>query len=154
MKRSNNVLRFLYLIFLLVFAATAVNVFIVSIFKIHIRSNTNYGEYVENASVVKEVVHAKRGTIFAGTGEIIAQDKETYDVICYLSESRIGYGNKPAYVDDPITTATVLASVLDGDETEIFKLLSQKNLYQTEIGLCGKNISEEQKAEIEERLKK
>ena len=149
MKRSNNVLRFLYLIFLLVFAATAVNVFIVSIFKIHIRSNTNYGEYVENASVVKEVVHAKRGTIFAGTGEIIAQDKETYDVICYLSESRIGYGNKPAYVDDPITTATVLASVLDGDETEIFKLLSQKNLYQTEIGLCGKNISEEQKAEIE-----
>ena len=131
MKRSNNVLRFLYFIFIIVFAATVVNVFVVSLLKVHIRSNTNYGDYVENASVVKEVVHAKRGTIYAGTGEIIAQDKDTYDVICYLSDKRIGYGNKPAYVDDPITASTVLASVLDGDETEIFRLLSQKNLYQT-----------------------
>ena len=55
MKRSNNVLRFLYLLFILVFIATAFNVVIVSIFKVHIRSNTNYGDYVENASVVKEV---------------------------------------------------------------------------------------------------
>ena len=88
MKRSNNVLRFLYFLFIIVFAATAVNVFIVSIFKTHIRSNTNYGDYVENASVVKEVVHAKRGTIFAGTGEVVAQDKDTYDVICYLSDKK------------------------------------------------------------------
>lgn len=149
MKRSNNILRFLYIIFGVVFLAVVINVFLVSVLKYHIRSNTNYGDYIENASVVKETVHAKRGSIFAGTGEIIAQDKDTYDVICYLSDQRMGYGNVPAYVDDPATTASVLATVLEGDQTEIFKLLSQKNLYQTEIGLCGKNISEEKKKEIE-----
>lgn len=149
MKRSNNILRFLYLIFTLVFVAVTINVFLVSIFKLHIRSNTNYGDYIENASVVKETIHAKRGTIYAGTGEILAQDKDTYDVICFLNENRIGYGNVPAYVDDPVTTSSVLAKVLDGDQTEIYRLITQKNLYQTEIGLCGKNITEEKKREIE-----
>ena len=149
MKRSNLILRFLYFLFIIVFIAVAINVFVVSIFKYHIRSNTDYSDYIENASIVKETIHAKRGTIYAGTGEPIVQDANTYDVICYLSDKRIGYNNKPEYVDDPFKTATVLASCLEGDQNEILSLLSQKNLYQTEIGLCGKNISEEKKEEIE-----
>ena len=149
MKRSNRILRFLYILFFIVFIAVVINVFIVSIFKVHIRSLKDFSAYTESASTVRENIHAKRGTIYTGTGEVIAQDKETYDVICYLSENRIGYGDVPAYVDDPSTTASVLATVLEGDETEIYKLLTQKNLYQTEIGLVGKNISEEQKEKIE-----
>ena len=149
MKRSNTILRFLYFLFIIVFIAVAINVFVVSIFKYHIRSNTNYSSYIENSSIVKETIHAKRGTIYAESGEPIAQDANTYDVICYLSKSRIGYGNKPEYVDDPVKTSSILATVLDGDQSEILKLLSQSNLYQTEIGLCGKNISEEKKLEIE-----
>ena len=149
MKRSNNILRFLYFIFIIIFIFTAINVVIVSIFNYHIRSHTDYSSYVENASIVKENIHAKRGTIYADTGEIIVQDENTYDVICYLDESRIAYGNVPAYIDDPITTSTLLANILEGDQNEIYRLITQKNLYQTELGLIGKNISEKKKEEIE-----
>lgn len=150
MKRSRAVLRFVYFILILFFIAAVVNVFAVSIFQIHLRSNTSLSDYIKNVSVVTDTVHSKRGNIYSSSGEVVAQDAVTYDVICYLSENRIGINNQPAYVVDKVKTAQVLAQVTGGDYSEIYyNLTANPNLYQTEIGLAGKNLSQEQKEEIE-----
>ena len=150
MKRSNGVLRFIYFVSLIACALVVINVFLVCVFKIHPRSLTSLESYIQNVSMVSETIHAKRGNIYSSTGEIIAQDEGTYDIICYLSKSRVAANNEPAYVTDPLLTAQVLASVLNGDQQKIYyNLTSNPNLYQTEIGLIGKNISTEQKEMIE-----
>lgn len=150
MKRSNRILRFIYLIALIAVVAVVINVFLVTIFKYHFRSNTSFESYVQNVSVVSETIHAKRGNIFSSGGEVVAQDESTYDIICYLSKSRIKANNEPAYVVDPLYTSQVLASILDGDQRDIYyNLTSNPNLYQTELGLIGKNISQEKKEMID-----
>lgn len=150
MKRSNGVLRFIYLISLIACAFVVINVFLVCVFKIHPRSKTSLDSYIQNVSKVSETIHAKRGNIYSAQGEVIAQDKGTYDVICYLSKSRVAANNEPAYIVDPLATAQVLASVLNGDQQQIYyDLTKNSNLYQTEIGLVGKNITQEQKEMIE-----
>ena len=150
MKRSNGVLRFIYFLSLIACALVVINVFLVNVFKIHPRSLTSLDSYIQNVSMVNEPVHAKRGNIYSSTGEVVAQDEGTYDVICYLSKSRVASNNEPAYVVDPLQTSQVLATVLNADQQTIYyDLTSNPNLYQTEIGLAGKNISQAQKEQIE-----
>lgn len=150
MKRSNGVLRFIYLISLIACGLVVINVFLVCVFKIHPRSLTSLDSYIQNVSMVQETVHAKRGNIFSSTGEVVAQDEGTYDIICYLSKSRMAANNEPAYIVDPLYTAQVLATVLNGDQQQIYyNLTSNTKLYQTELGLIGKNISQEKKELIE-----
>ena len=64
MKRSNNKLRFLYFLMLTVTLAVIVNVFLVTILKVHIRSNTSLNDYVQSVSNVEERIFASRGNIF------------------------------------------------------------------------------------------
>ena len=148
MKRSNNMLRLIYFLAITVMTLCVINVFVVAILKIHVRSLTSLDSYIQSVSLVSETLRAKRGNIYDANGQIVAQDQKTYDVICYLDSSRMN-GKKPAYVVDPLYTSQVLANILDGDQEEIYALLTNNpSLYQTEIGLAGKNISEEQKNEI------
>lgn len=150
MRRSNNVLRFIYIIALIAISLVVINVFLVSIFKVHFRSHTSLDSYIKNVSSVSETVHAKRGNILSSGGELVAQDERTYDVICYLSKTRTKANGEPAYVTDPMYTSQVLAIVLDGNQQDIYyNLTSNPNLYQTEIGLVGRNISQEKKDEID-----
>ena len=143
MKKSNSVLRVIYVISLIAIVSVVINVFLVTVFKVHARSGTSLESYIQNVSVVSEVVHAKRGNIFSSGGEVVAQDEKTYDIICYLSKSRVKANNEPAYVVDPLFTSQVLATILDGDQTEIYyNLTKNPDLYQTEIGLSGRNISQ------------
>lgn len=150
MKRSNFTLRFFYILSFIACLAVVANVFVTNVFKIHLRSNTSLESYIQNMSSVTEVIHAKRGNIYSSTGEIIAQDESTYDIICYLSKSRLKANNEPAYVTDPLYTSQVLATILNGDQETIYSYLTQNgNLYQTEIGSIGRNISKETKELID-----
>ena len=136
-------LRIVYIIALIAVTACIVNVFIVSVFKLHVRSNTSLESYVQSVSLVSETVYAKRGNIYDANGEIVAQDQKTYDIICFLDESRKS-GNNIAYVDDPLYTSQVLANFLDMDQADIYYLLTANpDLYQTELGVKGRNLSEE-----------
>lgn len=148
MKRSNKTLRFVYVIALIVTFIVVLNVFLVTIGKIHMRSGTSLNSYLESVSTVNETVYAQRGHIYDANGEVVAQDIKTYDIICYLSKDRKGNGNTPAYVDDPLYTAKALSTIIGIDETTCFKYLSQEGLYQTELGPLGRNLSEETKKEI------
>ena len=130
--------------------AVIVNVFLVTILKVHIRSNTSLNDYVQSVSNVEERIFASRGNIYDKEGSIVAQDVKTYDIICYLDEERLSSSDETAYVDDPSFTAQALAPILDMDASDIYNILvSNKGLYQIELGTKGRNLSEEQKNQIE-----
>ncbi len=127
------------------FVVLITGVFYVSVRKVHYRSQVDLSEYSSNANISSSTILATRGDIYDKEGTVIAQDKRTYTVICYLSSSRTGTN---AYVVDKENTAKVLADVLDGDVDTILSYL-QSESYQTEIGGVGKYISATQKEEIE-----
>ncbi len=148
MKRQNKTILLIFFLTLIVTVAVLINVFLVSVERIHVRSMTNLDSYVDSVSTASETITAQRGNIYDANGEIVAQDVKTYDIICYLDSSRVAAGNKIAYVDDPEYTSSVLSEILDMDKETIYKYLSQKGLYQTELGPQGRNLSEETRDEI------
>ena len=150
MKRSNNKLRFLYFLMLGTAFLVIVNVFLVTIGKIHIRSNTSLENYVQSVSNVQERIFASRGNIYDSNGSIVAQDVKTYDIICYLDPERLSSSDEVAFVDNPSFAAAALAPILDMDANDIYDMLvSNKGLYQIELGAKGRNLSKEQKEQIE-----
>ena len=145
MKRSNGKLRFLYIIlgaFVLVIIA---NVFVVTIGRVHLRSMTSLEDYIISVSNAEETIFASRGTIRDANGIVVAKDEQTYDIICYLDEDRLSNGNEIAYVDNPVFAATALAPILGMDAGDILDILTaNSNLYQVELGVAGRNLSQEQ----------
>lgn len=95
------------------------------------------------------VIKAKRGTIYSKDGEALALNVSSYKLIAYLSESRTQDKDNPQHVVDKETTAKALAPILEMDEAEILKYLSKENVYQTEFGSKGRNLSELTKQKIE-----
>ena len=129
----------------------SVNVFFVSVEKVHLRSGTSLTGYVESVSSVPEKTYATRGTIYEAGGKVVANDVLTYDIICFMDPNRKGIGDSIEYVDDINKTAMLLAPILDTDEDTIRDYLNNANgLYQTELGPAGKNLSQEQKDRIDE----
>lgn len=148
MRRTNSIIKVLFLITLVVFLITSANVFLVAIGKIHLRSNTNLNDYIDKANLRKEITKARRGNIYDQSGNIIAQDIKTYNIIAILSNKRPSVKGKVSYVEDPLYTSRILASILDADEKVFFEYLTN-DVYQTELGNKGRNISKEQKEKIE-----
>lgn len=140
---------------LVIFAVTLVasiliasNVFLVSVMKVHAVSNTDLSEYANTANMRTEIKKATRGYIYDRNGAIIAQDNKTYNIVCILDKKRPAKKGQIPYVDDPIKTAEVLSVLLGGDRETIYALLT-KDVYQTELGTIGRNLSREKKEEIE-----
>ena len=149
MKRSNSRLRFLYIILISFALLVIANVFIVTIGHLHIRSMTNLDDYIYSVSNVEEKIFASRGSIFDTNGITIAQDTQTYDIICYLDKNRLSNGSDVAYVDDPSYTANALAPILGMEAMQIYDILtSNSNLYQVELGANGRNLTQEQVDQI------
>lgn len=151
MKRKNIFIKILYFLTLICFLCISINVFFVAVLKIHPRSWTNLKNYVESGNVIDNTIYAKRGNILDRNGNIIAQDIESYDIICVLDKNRITNEDEKdmAYVSDPEKTATALAEILGGDKKQFFDLLSQKDVFQTELGTKGRYLSKEIKDKID-----
>lgn len=101
----------------------------------------------ENSAVLK----SKRGTIYDRSGEVIASDENTYNLIAILSKTRKGIKNKPAYIQDITKTARLIAPIVGMKEETMEKGLQdaqKKNQYQTEFP-ATKNLSKNQKEKIE-----
>ncbi|MBO4919094.1 MAG: penicillin-binding protein, partial [Erysipelotrichaceae bacterium] len=149
MKRSDLRLRFLYFIFLSIVLIVIGNVFFVTIGKKHLRSGTSLDDYIYSVSNVEEKIFASRGNIYEAGGMVVAQDVQTYDIICFMDPDRLSSGNEIAYIDNPSYAASMLAPILEMDAQDIYDILiSSKDLYQTELGAGGRNLSEEQKEAI------
>ena len=148
MSKKDRVLKLLTSLMFVAIGAVIINVCIVIIGRIHVRSLTHLDAYVDSVALVSEDIYARRGYIFDASGQVIAQDEKTYDIICYLDPNRLSNQNEIAYVDDPLYTSQVLSGILAMDQDEIFAYLTQEGLYQTELGIKGRNLSEETKEEI------
>lgn len=108
----------------------------------------NIKKFVSSRNTRKKTVYAKRGNIYDSSGKILAQTVNSYTIIAYLSPSRSEGFKMPQHVVDKEATAKALAPLINTKEEVILRLLNQ-NLYQTELGIGGRNISELKKEEIE-----
>ncbi len=150
MRKKNSGKRVVLLIFVMTLALMlmlASNVFFVAIAKKHMRSGTDLSVYADSANTVTEVTKALRGRILAADGTIIAEDNRTYNIICILDENRPSLKGQIAYVKDKEATAHQLARILKMDEQMVLDYLNQ-DVYQTELGTAGRNLSESIKNEI------
>lgn len=111
--------------------------------------NINLTKFAANRNTEKKTLYATRGTIYDVTGEILAQNVNSYTVIAYLSDKRTEDEKKPQHVVDKQATAEALAPLINMDVEQILALLN-KDAYQVELGPGGRGITELLKSQIEE----
>ena len=97
-----------------------------------------------------ETLKAKRGTIYSKDNEALALNVASYKLIAYLDPKRTERKDNPQHVVDKEKTAEALAPILGMEKDEILKYLSKENVYQTEFGSKGKNLTELDKKKIED----
>lgn len=143
-RRKNNIVLLIFISTLVVMIMLAANVFLVSVNKIHLRSKTNLKDYANSANTHTEIIKANRGYIYDRSGNIIAQDNRTYNIYAILDSSRPSIKGVVSYVSDPEYTAQVLSDILKMDYQTCLNYLT-KDVYQTELGTAGRNLSKETK---------
>ncbi len=147
MRHSNRMIRLIMILTLVAVLLLTSSVFFVSVAKIHLRSNTDLSAYADSANTVSKVTKATRGNIYDRSKTVIAQDVRTYNIYCVLDSSRPSIEGTIAYVQDKEYTAEVLAEILKTDKDTILQYLNQ-DVYQTELGNIGRNLSKETKEKI------
>jgi len=105
--------------------------------------------FASNRNTVSSILYAKRGTIYDSEGNILSIDVSSYKIVAYLDPSRTGDSKTLYHVVDKEYTASQLSTVLDMSKEEILDYLEQEGLYQTYLGIKGKNITEVTKQKIE-----
>lgn len=93
---------------------------------------------------------AKRGTIYSKDNEALALNVASYKLIAYLDPKRTERKDNPQHVVDKEKTAEALAPLLGMEKDSILKYLNKENVYQTEFGSKGKNLTEIDKKKIED----
>ena len=102
----------------------------------------NLKELASKRTTKTETITARRGNIYSNDGDILAQNVAAYKIIAYLDAKRTTNKDNPQHVVDKEKTAKELAPILGIEEEEILKYLSKENVYQTEFGTKGKNLTE------------
>lgn len=111
---------------------------------------TNLKDLASKRTTKTETLSAKRGSIYTSSGDVLAQNVTSYKLIAYLSEKRTIKEDNPQHVVDKEQTAEKLAPILGTEKDKILKYLNRENIYQTEFGNIGKNLTEIEKSKIEE----
>lgn len=107
------------------------------------------GEFALSRTTGNKILYASRGSIYDCSGEILAENVNSYTVIAYLSSSRTKNEKNPQHVVDVEATVSALAPILEMDEERLRSLLN-RDAYQVELGPEGRGISELVKEKIEE----
>ena len=109
----------------------------------------NIKEFASDRTIVKTSIPASRGTIYDVNGDVLAQNVSSYTLIAYLDPKRSENQKKLYHVEDKVTTAEKLSTVIDMKKEDILSILNQEGLYQVEFGYAGKNLTEMEKEKIE-----
>ena len=149
MKRKNTTIN----INILMFVVLVVSFFaiVIKLSMVSLKTETdgiNLTEFTKNRNTTKEVLKAKRGTIYSSNNEILAQSVNSYTLIAYLSESRTKDPDNPHHVVDKEGTAESLANILGADKDYILSRLNQ-NKYQVQFGIYSLNLNTITKNQIE-----
>lgn len=147
-KRNKNTVPRIMFITLASIAVLVADVFCVSILQKHMNSGTDLSAYVDSSNTIVEYTKAMRGNIYDRNGNVIAQDARTYNIVCILDENRPSIDGEITYVKDREHTAEVLSRILMIDYDKVLSLLNQ-DVYQTELGNAGRNLSRNVKEQIE-----
>ena len=108
----------------------------------------NIKTFALSRTTEKKTLYANRGTIYDCSGEILAENVNSYTVIAYLDDSRTTNEKKPQHVVDVDKTADELSVILNMDKDRLISLLNM-DAYQVELGPEGRGISELLKERIE-----
>jgi len=108
----------------------------------------NLREFALSRTTEIKTLEASRGSIYDCSGEILAENVNSYTVIAYLSESRTKDKKNPNHVVDIDYTVKELSPIIGMDEKRMESLLSM-DAYQVELGPEGRGISELTKDKIE-----
>ena len=108
--------------------------------------NITISEFIENRNVSEEVIMPSRGNIYDAKGNVLAQDVSSYTLIAFLSETRSTEKVK-RHVIDKEKTAKALSKKIDMSYEKILAILN-KDAYQVEFGLAGKNLTQSKMEEI------
>lgn len=153
MKRKNNTINVSILMFgLLVLSFFAI---IIQLSMVSLKKETdgiNLTEFTKNRNTTKEILKAKRGTIYSSNNEILAHSVNSYTLIAYLSESRTTNPDNPHHVVDKEGTAEALASILGADKNYILERLNTgvaQKKYQVQFGIYSLNLNTITKNQIE-----
>ncbi|ALC91082.1 penicillin-binding protein [Bacillus sp. FJAT-18017] len=107
----------------------------------------------EQKHMRQDTIEARRGTIMDRSGEVVAEDTVSYNLVAILDKKMTTNPKKPRHVVDPEKTAATLAKYIDLKESEILRILSKKEenpkLFQVEFGKAGRDISYQTKMQIE-----
>ena len=109
----------------------------------------NLSKFAKNRNTVKKTLKSNRGTIYDANDEILAETVDSYTLVAFLDKSRSKNSTKPRHVVDVEATARALAPRINMSEERLIELMSQKGLYQVELGPGGKGLTELQKEDIE-----
>ncbi len=108
----------------------------------------NLAEKSASITTVEKTLYASRGSIFDINGEELASTVNSYKIIAMLSPSRTTDPDHPRHIVDKEGTAKALAPILNVSEEYLLNLFN-KDVYQTELGTAGRDITEVTKEEIE-----
>lgn len=115
--------------------------------KTHIWSGEDALNSKISSSIVDTKIHAKRGTIYDRSYNVIAQESAAYTIVAYLDEDIVDSKGNPDYVSDANKTSKKLAKVLtDANSKQIKDILEKAmdNGYtQTELGRGTKRIDKD-----------
>ena len=108
----------------------------------------NIKEFALSRTTGNKILYASRGSIYDCSGEVLAENVNSYTVIAYLDPSRTKSDKNPQHVVDIENTADAIAPIIEMDRTRLVNLLSRDS-YQVELGPEGRGISELTKEKIE-----
>ena len=105
-------------------------------------------QFIQNRNIEEDVLLPKRGTIYDINGNPLAEEVTSYTLIAYLNKDRGNDNNNmPRYVADKEKTAKALSEKLDMKYEKVLEILN-KDAYQVEFGINGKNLSQLEMEEI------
>lgn len=108
----------------------------------------NIKKFALSRTTGNKILYASRGSILDSSGEVLAENVNSYTVIAYLDPIRTTKENNPQHVVDIDKTVSELAPIINMDEGRLRNLLS-RDAYQVELGPEGRGISELVKEKIE-----
>src|SRR5690625_1439347 len=114
--------------------------------------NVSLKEWAEEKRESGYMLAATRGTIYDKEGVTLAYDRRTYRLYAVIDQKQTVHKDNPRHVEDIEYTAKSLADVIDADASYIRERLQkgiEQNLTQVEFGQAGKELTIEQKEEIE-----
>lgn len=103
----------------------------------------------ESQYLQKNIIHASRGKIVDRNGDVIAEDTDSFKLVAILDKKMTADPKHPKHVVDPEKTARELANCIKMKESDIYKQLSQKGVFQVEFGKAGRNLTNQSKKQIE-----